>query len=85
MKKKAIDITEKYGAVTQLKLIIEAFQKSNKDDVKLPGYEYLLERLANLYKDINMEIMQDFAGTINNLQSALKEMDKEEGDKDDRH
>lgn len=77
------DITEKYGAVTQLKMIIEALQKTKQGDVELPGYNYLLSRLTGLYKDINMEIMQDFAGTINNLQNALKAMDKEEGDKDD--
>lgn len=74
---KKTNITEKYGACIQLKMIIETMQKSLEDSkngaIKTPGQEYLIKLLSNLYIDINNEIFEDFAGVINGINKIVQD------------
>ncbi len=77
-----VNITELYGACIILKTLIETNQKainenSKKNNVNIPGYEYLNNRLMELYKEINVEIFNHFSGTINNLQKAIEETEND--------
>ena len=68
---KKTDITEKYGAVTQLKMIIETLSKQGDKGATLPGFNYLLTKLDKLYTEINMEIVEEFTGTIRQLRDVV--------------
>lgn len=77
-----VNITELYGACIILKTLIETNQKtidenSQKNKVNIPGYEYLNNRLIELYKEINVEIFNHFSGTINNLKKAIEETEND--------
>ena len=77
-----VNITELYGACIILKTMIETNQKainenSKKNNINIPGYEYLNNRLMDLYKEINVEIFNHFSGTINSLQKAIEETEND--------
>lgn len=77
-----VNITELYGACIILKTLIETNQKainenSKKNNINIPGYEYLNNRLMDLYKEINVEIFNHFSGTINSLQKAIEETEND--------
>ena len=78
MNKEKTDITELFGALTQLKVVIDAMESTSKD-VNVPGHDYLIGRFKGLYNDISSDIYKDFTGTLNNLSKMMEEQD------DDRH
>lgn len=71
-----INITELYGACILLKSIIESTKETiAKNDVPVPGQNYVLKRFEELYKDVNVEIFNRVSGTIANLQKVIEDAD----------
>lgn len=80
MEKKTNDITDKFGAATILKMIIDSLKKSTAKE-PIPGTKYLLEQFEELYKQINFDIFADFSGVINQLKETASA--EEKGDEND--
>lgn len=77
-KKNQINITDKYGACVQLKVLLETMQKEiikrkEKNEV-IPGYEYLYSKIFDLYRDLNNEIFEYFSGTINGINKIVQDI-----------
>ena len=77
------DITDRYGAVTLLKVLIQSMEK----DMNEPKNAFLkgsYEILIDLFKEdlaVNQaEIYKDFIGTIQNLAQSNNDIDKENDD-----
>ena len=85
MDKKDVDIVEKYGAITQLRVVINSLDKTRgKDDIRIPGTDYLVYELKKLYNEKNLDILSSFAGAINQLAEFAKDVEKEsEREKED--
>ena len=77
------DITDKYGAVTMLKTIIQGLEKDMNDPkiAMLKGsYEILIDLFKKDFASIQADIYRDFCGTIQNLARVNDDIEKENED-----
>lgn len=77
------DITDKYGAVTMLKVIIQGFEKDMnepKNAILKGSYEILIDLFKEDFASIQAEIYKDFVGTIQNLAGVNDDIEKENAD-----
>ena len=78
------DITDKYGAITMLKAVIQSIEKDMnepKNAVLKGSYEVLIDLFKKDYASIQADIYRDFCGTLQNL--ARVNDDIEKGNEDD--
>lgn len=75
------DITDKYGAIVLLKVMVgDVRKKIDKKDVMFKTYQLVNERLVKDINEIQAEIYKDFIGTIQNLAQSNNDIDKENAD-----
>ena len=75
------DITDKYGAIVLLKLMVgETRKQMDKKDVMFKTYQLVNERLVKDINEIQAEIYKDFVGTIQNLARVNGDIGKDNED-----
>jgi len=77
------NITDKYGAVTILKAIIQGFEKDMNEpkNAFLKGsYEILIDLFKEDFASIQADIYRDFGETLQNLARVNDDMEKENED-----
>ena len=74
------NITDKYGAVTMLKAIIQGFEKDMnepKNAVLKGSYEILIDLFKEDFSSIQADIYSDFLGTLQNLARVNDDIEEE--------
>jgi hypothetical protein len=77
------DITDKCGAITMLKAVIQSIEKDMNDpkNAFLKGsYEILIDLFKKDYVSIQADIYRDFCGKIQNLARVNDDIVKEDED-----
>lgn len=77
------NITDKYGAITMLKLLIQSIEKDMnepKNAILKGSYEILIDLLKKDFASIQADIYRDFCGTIQNLARVNDDIGKDNED-----